>query len=337
MSIPAEAFRISSEYPGNGGPSLQQLDPIALAADLRVPLQNLSTVKRRMDSLQDFLSLSVNTNTLISKDQMDLVSSEITDAVHQIITNSAALLSCARKTHCLNSNPTPELKPEFEDSDKGESDVIEVDAVELLSEHLHFCEICGKSFKRDANLRMHMRAHGDQYKTPEALAKKSENNSDVKTPGRKTRFSCPYEGCNRNKKHHKFRSLKSVICVRNHFKRSHCPKMYRCNRCHKKSFSILVDLKVHLKNCGGGEEIKKWKCSCGNGFSRKDKLFRHISLFEGHMPAMVAEEDQKLKGIVVMEEDEQKKACLEDGLFDDLLNGFDSLENYCLQDVLESW
>ncbi|MBA0741128.1 hypothetical protein Gogos_014299 [Gossypium gossypioides] len=337
MSIPAEPFRISSEYPGNGGPSRQQHDPIALAADLRVPLQNLSTVKRRMDSLQDFLSLSVNTNTLISKDQMDLVSSEIADAVHQIITNSAALLSCAQKTHCRNSNPSPELKPEFEDSDEGESDVIEVDAVELLSERLHFCEICGKSFKRDANLRMHMRAHGDQYKTPEALAKKSENNSDVKNPGRKTRFSCPYEGCNRNKKHHKFRSLKSVICVRNHFKRSHCPKMYRCNRCHKKSFSILVDLKVHLKHCGGGEEIKKWKCSCGNGFSRKDKLFRHISLFEGHMPAMVAEEDRKLKGIVAMEEDEQKKACLEDGLFDDLLNGFDSLENYCLQDVLESW
>ncbi|PPR93280.1 hypothetical protein GOBAR_AA27403 [Gossypium barbadense] len=342
MSNPGEPLRMSSEYPGTGGASGRQQEPDG-DADLRVPLQNLSTVKRRMDSLQDFLSQSVNTNTLISKDQMDHVSSEIVNAVHQTIINGAALLSCAQ-IHYRNLapvlNPTPETKPEFEDYDGGESEVIELDAVELLSEHLHFCEICGKGFKRDANLRMHMRAHGDQYKTPEALAKKPE----VKNTVRKAQFSCPYEGCNRNKKHKKFRPLKSVICVRNHFKRSHCPKMYCCNRCHKKSFSVLADLKAHLKNCGVGEERKKWKCSCGNGFSRKDKLFGHISLFEGHMPAVAAEEDQKLKGVVAMEEAEdededeltEKESYLDDGFFNDLdlLDGFGSFENYSLQDVL---
>ncbi|XP_022751088.1 protein SENSITIVE TO PROTON RHIZOTOXICITY 1-like [Durio zibethinus] len=350
MSNPGEPFRVSPEYPNSGGASLWRQDPIAYADPL-VPLLNLSTVKTRMDSLQLFLSHSVNTNTLISKDQMDLVSSEIASAVQQIIVNGAALLSCAQIGHYPNPipnstsipNPTTEPKPEFDDYDEGESEIIELDAVELLSEHLHFCEICGKGFKRDANLRMHMRAHGNQYKTPEALAKKPENKWEVKNSGRKTRFSCPYDGCNRNKKHEKFRPLKSVICVRNHFRRSHCPKMYGCNRCHKKSFSVLADLKSHLKHCGGGEEGKKWKCSCGNTFSRKDKLFRHVSLFEGHMPAVVEEEeeDRKLKGVVAMEEDEEKQeelmekeGCLEDGFFDGLLDGFGSFENYCLQDVL---
>ncbi|XWS41581.1 hypothetical protein CRYUN_Cryun17cG0094100 [Craigia yunnanensis] len=344
MSKPGEPFRISPKYPISGGLSLRQQDPIVLA-DPRVPLLNLSTVKRRMNSLLHFLSQSVNTGTLISKDQTDLVSSEIAYAVHQIIVNGAALLSCAQKTHYSNpipnptsipiSNPTPKTKPEFDDYDDGKSEIIELDAVELLSEHLHFCEICGKGFKRDANLRMHMRAHGNQYKTPEALAKKSENKWEVKNSGRKIRFSCPYDGCNRNKKHDKFRPLKSVICVRNHFKRSHCPKMYGCNRCHKKSFSVLADLKSHLKHCGVREESKKWKCSCGNSFSRKDKLFGHVSLFEGHMPAVMEEkEDQKLKGVVAMEEDEEKEeelmereGCLEDGFFDGLLDGFGSLEN----------
>ncbi|XVF17264.1 hypothetical protein REPUB_Repub10bG0104900 [Reevesia pubescens] len=345
MSNPGEPFRISPDYPIGGGPNLGHQDLIGLS-DPRVPLLNLSTVKTRMDSLHHFLSQSVNTNTLISKDQMDLVSSELASAVHQIIVNGAALLSCAQKIHFPNPTPIrnriPEPRPDFDDYDEGESEIIELDAVELLAEHLHFCEICGKGFKRDANLRMHMRAHGDQYKTPEALAKKTEDKWEVKNSGRKIRFSCPYDGCNRNKKHGKFRPLKSVICVRNHFKRSHCPKMFGCNRCQKKSFSVLADLKSHLKHCGGGEESKKWKCSCGNSFSRKDKLFRHVSLFEGHMPAVVEEtaEDRKLKGVVAMVEDEkeeelmEREGCSEDGFFDGLLDGFGSFENYSLQDVL---
>ncbi|XVF15210.1 hypothetical protein REPUB_Repub09cG0130800 [Reevesia pubescens] len=339
MSNPGDSLRTSPEYLISGGTSLRQQDPIG-SADPRVPLLNLSTVKTRMDSLQHFLSQSVTTNTLISEDQMNLVSSEIASAVHQIIVNAGALLSCAQKTHYPNptpiQNPTSEPKLEFNEYDEGESEIIELDAVELLSEHFHFCEICGKGFKRDANLRMHMRAHGNQYKTPEALAKKTENKLEVKNSAR---FSCPYDGCRRNKKHAKFRPLKSVICVRNHFKRSHCPKMYGCSRCHKKSFSVLADLKSHLKHCGGGENSNKWMCSCGNSFSRKDKLFGHLSLFEGHMPAVVEEkQDQKLKRVVEMEEDEEelveKEGCLEDGFFDGLLDGFGSFENYCLQDVL---
>ncbi|MBA0761007.1 hypothetical protein Gotri_023713, partial [Gossypium trilobum] len=168
---------------------------------------------------------SLDANTWISEDHMDLVSSEIAFAIHQ-------------------------------------SETIELNAVELLSEHLRFYEICGKGFKRDANLRMHMRALGNQYKTPEALAKKPENGSEVKKSGTISREAIVRKGT-------------AAI--------------------NKKKISVLADLKSHLKHCAGssgGEESKKWKCSCGNSFCRKDKLFRHLSLFEGHMPAVAVEEEE---------------------------------------------
>ncbi|KAJ6682635.1 PROTEIN SENSITIVE TO PROTON RHIZOTOXICITY 1 [Salix koriyanagi] len=60
---------------------------------------------------------------------------------------------------------------------------------------------------------MHMRAHGNEFKTLEALARpdKGDKTSSASLAG-KTKFSCPFEGCNRNKKHSKFKPLKSVIC-----------------------------------------------------------------------------------------------------------------------------
>lgn len=220
--------------------------------------------------------------------------------------------------------------------------VIELDSVELLAEHVHFCEICGKGFKRDANLRMHMRAHGNQFKTPEALAK-PENKVAIESDriSNNTRFSCPYVGCNRNKKHKKFKPLKSAICVKNHFKRSHCPKMYLCTVCNKKSFSVLADLKSHFKHCGEA----KWKCSCGTSFSRKDKLFGHMALFEGHMPAIREEEEKGETPVVVIDDDDEDEdrnkvrekgdSCLDIGFFDGLFNGFDdTTDGYNLKDIL---
>ncbi|KAL6959391.1 hypothetical protein U1Q18_039541 [Sarracenia purpurea var. burkii] len=370
-----------------------------VGADPRVPLLNLSTVRSRMDSLQRFLSESVNNNTLIGQIQMDMVSTEISSAIHQIIVNGAALLACTQ--HSISDqtplNPTATLNPsltidsgsdlEFIDNlgdfavntssmdvknsisvsrenkvlnmkvegevmkegivSSDDWDIVELDAVELLAEHIHFCDVCGKGFKRDANLRMHMRAHGNQFKTPEALAKPEKCSPE--SSRRKTRFSCPFVGCNRNKSHKKFRPLKSAVCVKNHFKRSHCPKMFSCNRCNKKSFSVLADLKSHLKHCGESN----WKCSCGTSFSRKDKLFGHMALFEGHMPA-VAEDDETAKGAAaapaaMVEDDEEDEDQMlnkdaqsldnfeDNGIFDGLnLDGFDSIEDYCFQDVLES-
>lgn len=167
-------------------------------------------------------------------------------------------------------------------------DIIEVDAVDLLAKYTHYCQVCGKGFKRDANLRMHMRAHGDEYKTSAALTnplKKNgssmgNNNESAIKIARK--YSCPQEGCRWNKKHAKFQPLKSMICVKNHYKRSHCPKMYVCKRCNRKQFSVLSDLRTHEKHCGD----LKWQCSCGTTFSRKDKLMGHVALFVGHTPAV---------------------------------------------------
>jgi len=45
---------------------------------------------------------------------------------------------------------------------------------------------------------------------------------------------------------------------------------------------VIADLKTHEKHCGRD----KWLCSCGTTFSRKDKLFGHVALFQGHTPAL---------------------------------------------------
>lgn len=173
---------------------------------------------------------------------------------------------------------------ECENLPPGSYEVLQLEKEEILAPHTHFCRICGKGFKRDANLRMHMRGHGDEYKTAAALAKPSRDSSSE--PVLIKRYSCPFVGCKRNKEHKKFQPLKTILCVKNHYKRSHCDKSYTCSRCNSKKFSVIADLKTHEKHCGRD----KWICSCGTTFSRKDKLFGHVALFQGHTPALPSEE-----------------------------------------------
>ena len=41
----------------------------------------------------------------------------------------------------------------------------------MLAKHIRFCKIFDKGFKCDTNLQMYMQAHGNGFKTLEALSK----------------------------------------------------------------------------------------------------------------------------------------------------------------------
>ena len=261
--------------------------------DPSAALQRLAALGDRMAAVRRLLVASISGESQpLSSSDIQSVSSEISSAAHLVVLNAASLLSSSLPFPAPSAPPAPpapiqELPAAASTADvlpqeatKG-YDVVELDADELLAEHVHFCNICGKGFRRDANLRMHMRAHGDRFKTLDALSRPGQAKP---VDGRDVRFSCPFTGCNRNRAHRRFRPLKSAVCARNHFRRSHCPKLYACERCGgKKRFAVLADLRGHLRHCG---EEAQWRCSCGTTFSRKDKLFGHLALFEGHMPAM---------------------------------------------------
>ncbi|XP_031491410.1 protein SENSITIVE TO PROTON RHIZOTOXICITY 1-like [Nymphaea colorata] len=265
--------------------------PTATGTDNLGPLlQNLSIIQGKLETVHRILLDPINSGQTMA------MSKEIDSAICGIISSGSALLQfCGQglgqapglqpgvENPAVSAPPPPAMQIGGRTGGAGgKYDIVEIDAVELLTEHVHFCEICGKGFKRDANLRMHMRAHGDRYKSQEALAKPGRTADPAVELLEKVRFSCPFVGCNRNQRHPRFRPLKSAICVKNHFKRSHCPRKYSCNKCNRKTFSVLADLKSHLKHCGR----TRWACSCGTTFSRKDKLFGHMALFEGHMPAV---------------------------------------------------
>ncbi|CAN6555437.1 unnamed protein product [Malus baccata var. baccata] len=288
--------------------------------DPRTTLNDLSFLEQKIHQLQDLVHVIVGRrgqvlgrpDELVAQ-QQQLITADLTSIIAQLIStagndagvklqvNSGSKLADEANHTDLISNYGTEHMEEHEtkdeeDADEGENlppgsyEILQLEKEEILAPHTHFCAICGKGFKRDANLRMHMRGHGDEYKTAAALAKPNKESSSEPTLIK--RYSCPYAGCKRNKDHKKFQPLKTILCVKNHYKRTHCDKSYTCSRCNSKKFSVIADLKTHEKHCGKD----KWLCSCGTTFSRKDKLFGHIALFQGHTPAIPPDEPKGTLG-----------------------------------------
>ncbi|KAJ0963586.1 hypothetical protein J5N97_028708 [Dioscorea zingiberensis] len=242
-----------------------------LAQEIIVVASASMNVLKHLNDLT-FMAPSNNLN-----DSYEVISQSeaIDNAFHNIPFDSVTHYKDDTDKNFRDTGPLPQ------DNSSITCDIVELEAADLLAKYTHYCHVCGKGFKRDANLRMHMRAHGDEYKSNEALSNPMKSGcSEDYNMNTIRKYSCPQAGCRWNKKHAKFQPLKSMICAKNHYKRSHCPKMYICNRCNRKQFSVLSDLRTHEKHCG---DIR-WRCSCGTTFSRKDKLIGHVSLFIGHSP-----------------------------------------------------
>ncbi|KAI3991856.1 hypothetical protein MKX01_012801 [Papaver californicum] len=310
---------------GDAATKLPDWDPQAMLSNLSFLEHKIHQLQSMVHLIVDQEDcISDRSNELVAQ-QQQLVSADLTSIIVQLISTAGSLLPSLKTSHSAANdtveqndvvkhleieqtvnygleqkyvgkcNPTTDTIEEHEfkeEEDVGEGEnlppgsyeVLQLEKEEILAPHTHFCLICGKGFKRDANLRMHMRGHGDQYKTAAALAKPAKDLS--MEPIVLRRYSCPSIGCKRNKEHNKFQPLKTILCVKNHYKRTHCDKSHICSRCNNKRFSVMADLKTHEKHCGRD----KWLCSCGTTFSRKDKLFGHVALFQGHTPVFPSDE-----------------------------------------------
>jgi hypothetical protein len=119
------------------------------------------------------------------------------------------------------------------------------------------CELCGKGFPREHNLKMHWRGHNLPWKLRERSGKEPM----------KFVYVCPEPSCVH---HDPSRGLHNLRGIRNHFRRKHGEKMWKCDKC-SKHYALQSDWKAHSKVCG----TREYRCDCGTLFSRRDSFITH--------------------------------------------------------------
>ncbi|GLJ12686.1 hypothetical protein SUGI_0195790 [Cryptomeria japonica] len=177
-----------------------------------------------------------------SHDEEHQANSTLNSIICQVITTSTSILS-----QCQRLSSASE-------------EVIEMEEADILAEQSHLCSICGKEFRRDGNVRIHMRSHGDPYKSKKTLI--SSRRKD-----RKSSYSCPFQGCRYNRRHPYFKRLKSTVSLRNHYRRSHCAKILSFStrnkllrhvalgrQGHKPVLSAPVATSGHAENSSGDDK-----------------------------------------------------------------------------------
>ncbi|KAK3020295.1 hypothetical protein RJ639_045793 [Escallonia herrerae] len=176
---------------------VSQNNQILLARKLiQTLIYHLSVLKDKLHQVQSVV------NIFVSPDQTHPLDSAIasmgTLVQDIIITASSTMFTCQEMALGATSE-----KGEFRESENNEgflqkkNNIIELDAADLLAKYTHYCHVCGKGFECDTNLRMHIRAHGDEYKSSANLSNLIKNDGDGESLAKSRRkYSCPEEGRN---------------------------------------------------------------------------------------------------------------------------------------------
>ena len=138
---------------------------------------------------------------------------------------------------------------------------------------------CDQIFKNLSALNFHMeKSHGIGGQRKETtglgglLLTKAMSKHDKELNNCNCKYYCPQPDCKY------FRGagdkyLPTFHSLKNHFIRLHGDKLYRCDKCQVKTFSIKSELNRHQDRCG-----VLFKCYCGCFYSTKNALLKHKRL-----------------------------------------------------------